>query len=383
MAKSVNGAFSVATPSAPAGGESGRQMRDVAVLVTGYADGKMQCTAIDSGEKLEVSIRKQGFSPVPEEKAAIAKYLGNVIDGKMEKSIPVGAHAAIESLLVSDKAGDNGVKSGDCRWVRLAPGNKDKIIEGIITASAFKDQVRAVQVWAPDAVEPSKLDLAAFDEQGKPRDAGAPVGSIFGIQPRVVSADGRVVATIPMQSYNRDEKRPINGADVAELIKKAESLLEGDEKLEVCLYEEFPGSNNLRVPTFGPLNSMVKRAAPHGPGEALPWGGGVLAVNGVLLLSPGKYEPALQRVVGAEHNWANDVLCSGRKTHVHNMIRGADGTERHVDPSIDIAYPNKDHQADERAQVPGQEAGSPDFDASDLTPAPEAEADASRPRARA
>lgn len=389
MAKPVGSKFDVPAPKSG----SGRKMQDMVAVLDGIdaETGTLHCTRLADGQKVDLSIRKEGYIPLEQlsPEAKTAAYVGNIIDSKMAQALPAGCNLVLEGVLLNKPKDGENVVTGDVKWVRGATTNKDKLIEGVVTLAAYRDQIARVQIWADEAVMPQDLDLSAFDAQAVPHTDKDPVKPIFGIQPRIVGADGKVLVTIPMQSWNGDAKRPISGEDVKAVIERASELLDEGEHLEVAVFREFRASNNLKLPNKGPILTMARTAAPHGPGEELPWGGGVLAVRGVVCLSPGKYNEKLGKIVGAENDWANDVLASGAKQHVHNFIKGPNGEEREVSKDIDVVFPGRKHSEAEGAEpeMPGESASAgadPEdqgFDVHDLVPA-QGQAD-SRPRMRA
>jgi len=179
-----------------------------------------------------------------------------------------------------------------------------------------------------------------------------PVKPSAGFALRAVQ-NGEVVDFTPAIAYNPETKLPPSAADAKESIEfyqKDVAERFPNAKIEVALFREYPVGPRSDLSAKGPVGTMAFTPGRMSiDGEMPRYGNSVVAGEGLLKLSTGKLMSNGKRR-GEENDWANNVLVSSAKHHVHEMVKDAQGERLKVSEQLDINYPRQ------RAEAPAPEA---------------------------
>lgn len=358
-------------------GASGKGFKcDVVVEVKAYhlSYGVIEVKEVDTGREYFVAISKYA----DQRYTAQAEWEGNHIDKRMMTNNPVGSRIALEGLTdYGDESGKTMENPLSINRVIALPVNPSKTIEGIMTLRGMKDKAFDVQVWNPKAVDNLDTLKNAFDgtvahyiqgveHHAKTGEYLARKG-VPGIQFRAVQ-DGVVVELSPaVQDHSlskdaKDKRLPLSFAE----IKDAAAFFRDHFQnrfpgctVEAAVYTSFPASQNLTYPESSPLATMAKTKGKLAQDQDYPaYGGATLAVEGVLKLSPGKLNTKTGERRGEENDWADSLMVSGKKFHVHEAITSVDGMKPVISEGLAMQYPRRPGESAEQAATQSQSASA-------------------------
>lgn len=345
----------------------GRKKFDMVVQVQGFDLAKGVLKGLDAeGKELDVTISKfQKFT------TSKGDFCGSTIDERLAKSFPTGCRAILEGCMEEPEA--DGRRQVSVNWILSAANDPNKTLEGLMTAKTFRGDVTGVMVWKPDAIAidnenmlgriASSMDdsVGRFnqrDADGKPIN---PVKPTMGILARLVNAEsGEVVQITPPLHWDSTTEQPIGGAHLNQVIDwlKEECRERPGLVGEVCLFRRYRGSKEWTLDQEhpGPVGTMGRARCKSAPDVAQPdVVGGIYGGKGILKLSPGSYDSKLGRVVGAENDFANQLVISAAKGHIAELVTGPNGEARKVHPDLKMVFPERQAPQNQAQQEAGQE----------------------------
>lgn len=349
-----------------AGKEQGRgRLRDVLVEIL-EIDEKTGVIKVK-----EVGDQEREFYAAPNERmhkdAQIVKtadFQGNLVDSRLEKAFPEGSKVVLEGLLdyTESDLGKDAEKPLQYRWLSSAPRDyvdendnvHKKVITGTISALGYtsNDEFKAINVFL-FSKEAKKVDdlVELFDEQyvalwseyQKEQETGerGPVKPKYGFALVALNKENEVVACFPpttnhagsafqdaVKGISTDENvrnwykyAPPSGEELKQIASAYEKELQGmgydDVHLEAVLVKSYSPSKNLKGTGVKRLSEM------HYPlfldknnnEPVLPrFGGGIAVVKeGVISLSPGKFNQRTNKIEGGENDFVNHLYASARR----------------------------------------------------------------------
>jgi hypothetical protein len=326
-------------------------------LVKGDEPGVIHVKDVTTGRELFVAIMDAAKGARRQD----AVMQGNMIDDRMRGNLPAGDLVVIESLIDSPGAGATVEEPAFARYVSGLPTDPNKVVQGIITLKGSTQACHSVQAWEPkalgiedlaqrkefdEAVEYYLRNLAVKNETGQ----GLPVKEIPGIQYRVINDKGELVGMSPMlinhaldqDLPNEERYKPMSTEEVVREFSAFEAYAQEKVpgcRVEAAVFNQFRASSYMTWQNDrSPQVAMCKaKSRFFFDDTTMPrFGGGVMACEGILKLSPGKIDPRKGIRVGAENQYATEVWVSGRHAHVHSMIADVNGAQIKIHPGMAV-----------------------------------------------
>jgi hypothetical protein len=352
-------------------------------LAKGDDPGVIHVKEATSGRELYVSI----MDAAKGSKRQDAVMQGNMIDDRMRGNLPAGDMIVIESLIDHPGAGATVEEPAFARYVSGLPTDPNKVVQGIITLKGSTQACHSVQAWEPKAltieevaqrtefdaaVEYYLRNISCKNETGQ----GLPIKEIPGVQYRVINEQGELVGMSPMlinhaldqDLPNEERYKPMSTEEVvrefAAFEAYAQTKIPGC-RVEATVFNQYKASSYMTWQhERSPQVAMCKaKSCFFFDDTSMPrYGGGVMACDGILKLSPGKIDPRKGVRVGADNQYATEVWVSGRHAHVHTMIADVNGEQLKIHPGMAIEQP-KPRQTQEQGtatQTPQEQLQAPE-----------------------
>lgn len=352
-------------------------------LAKGDEPGVIHVKEVNTGREVYIAIMDTAKSAKKQD----AVMQGNLIDDRMQGFLPAGDMIVIESLIDSPGAGATIEEPAFARYVSGLPTDPNKVVQGIITLKGSTQACHSVQAWEPKALTIEELaqrpefdaavdyylrNISYKNESGQ----GLPIKEIPGVQYRVINEQGELVGMSPMlinhaldqDLPNEERYKPMSTEEVvrefAAFEAYAQSKIPGC-RVEATVFNQFKASSYMTWQNErSPQVAMCKAKSRFFFDDvSMPrYGGGVMACEGILKLSPGKIDQRKGIRVGADNQYATEVWVSGRHAHVHTMIADVNGEQLKVHPgmSIEQSVPRQTQEQGQAAQVASPAPSAPD-----------------------
>lgn len=387
---------------APSGGKA--RPNDELVEVTGYDIPRavMYAKRISNGRDLEIHINADKAARARESAAARAVEIkegkrqpsatlnGALIDADMQKKMPVGSWAALESAVFQRriKEGGNERLVLEASWIDKSESNTpEKAIQGVFTVEAYGSNVQRVQHWhdhidcMQDEEALKKLaerlnqEYQAYDPEVFIPRSGVQFVAVLKTDktrqvynPETNKRDktigvGRVIDMSPRYDRHYDgseqdrEFRPLDGKSMLDNLNGYIDYLEqrfpeqaskGDITVEVAPYTSYyvipkyidnsfvldPSLSWKRINKMA--NTLAPQAIQMGDEEEPLYKGGNMAVRGILLLlgdrmvnDPVSGTPSIVKQYACKR-----LLTNGYFGPVHTLFHAADGRALEMDERL-------------------------------------------------
>jgi hypothetical protein len=346
---------------------SGGRNRDAIVEVLGY-DTEKKTMQVQEGERVfNVHIRP-GRDQSHAKPDTDPDFEGNMIDTRMSEILSPGTRIILECLTDYGQNGPDS-RSMPINWVHSTPPKENKLQTGVVSLGGHRTPqgklvTNAVNLWAPQSYKPDQLEqiAKAFDQSAQYAvdrkqlidndEKPTPRRASFGFSLRAIS-NGEVVSYTPPVTYNKEEQRPPNAADLQSTLNGFRDTLEAfgisDAQIEICVCRSFPPTTRGGIPAPRMLIDSKGKFMP-GMGEFPNFGNQAMAApNAVMKISPGKYDPRTQQMKGEHEEYVNTLLMHTKAVPLQEAILTADGQQVTLHESLEIAKPERPQQENAEA----------------------------------
>lgn len=273
-----------------------------------------------------------------------AKWFGHLIDKRMEAIIPVGDKFVAERTEFSGKFG--GSDCFECTRIHSLPDQSEgKILEGIVTVSAYKDNINFMQVWEPRSYSYENLMQVGkmLDDVCAEREAGGRPNTI-GFQFRLIKGDSVVEQSacydyIPAERDGETVIKPASLFDSKKFYDVANEFREYADsvgaKAEVMIYRNYMTSKfNNFMESNRSAAYMAKaqvKLSPESDGfiEGKCW-----AVRGIAAFTEDQYDKKAKAEV--KRNLVQKLFVSGVAGSVQAWVRTSDGQKVTLSSALKI-----------------------------------------------
>jgi hypothetical protein len=374
---------------------SGGRNRDAIVEVLGY-DTEKKTMQVQEGERVfNVHIRP-GRDKSHAKPDTDPDFEGNMIDKRMSEILSPGSRIILECLTDYGQDGPDS-RSMPVNWVHSTPPKENKLQTGVVSLGGHRTPqgklvTNAVNLWAPQSYKPDQLDqiAKAFDQSAQyavdrkqlidNEEKPTPRRASFGFSLRAIK-DGEVVSYTPPVTYNKEEQRPPNAADLQSTLDGFRDTLEAfslsDAQIEICVCRSFPPTTRGGIPAPRMLIDSKGKFMP-GMGDFPGLGNQAMAApNAVMKISPGKYDPRTQQMKGEHEEYVNTLLMHTKAVPLQEAILSADGQQLKLHETLEIAKPERPQQAETEAPTEQDHAAAPPAPAQQASASPKPQAPAS------
>lgn len=330
-------------------------------------------------------------------------WMGHSIDKQMEKNYPVGSKIILQKSKVLKN--NNGVAETEVQRIHGVPNAEpDKTFQGIVTVTARTDENRLkriarVQHWNANGIDVNNSE--SLEALAKEIDKGCEgylqtIGKwnvtlpTTGVQFRALMKTDRTYALNNTPIYEavnfsipfdwmpgpddengkeiKDQAHPMTGKEMLDFVEAYIDYISNHEQfkdhlddmlIEVAPYRSYPASNNKQLQlTFGdpqrdanadknPLFQLANQQNYLDIEQSDKLQGRNYAVNGIIQLSPNKYEKVNGVLTEIPSYWVNNLHVNHTKGHVHAMVRTQEGFKVDLHPNLKLIYNRKAENTDQ------------------------------------
>lgn len=359
--------------------------KDVVAEVIGYPrlgvgtdSGVLHARDISSGQELFVSIVKNNQGQFNDK----APMQGNMIDSRMKDFLHPGDMVVIESMVDGPDVGKTVDKPAFARYISSLPANENKIVHGILTMHGSTKSCFDVQKWEPRAIDIEELaqriefsDAADFYDRNLAHQnqtgRGLGIKEIPGVQFRIIDSNNQLIGMSPQllnhsldESLPKEERyKPLTTEEIVVEFSEFEAWAKQEFpecRVDAAVFLQYKGSNYLtwqkEIGKDNENNPVLKNVPGYiqklnmcmGKGRLLAsddasfpkFGGGVLACEGVIKVSPGKIDQRRGVKIGEENQFASQIWVNGEHRHVHAMVADVTGQNLKIHPKMMVELPN-------------------------------------------
>lgn len=333
----------------------------------------------------EDAIARNNKSAIEKGLEQTSKFKGHLIDDKMARDMPPGGLAVIERSEIKGKITKDQEEVFQIegqRVINVPNPEPGKVVEGIITVSAWDKKVNFVQHWNETAVSGddqegieslSKLMDEAVENYGKKVGPAGKERSMVrpsvGIQLRAIVPHSdpenpktkyMVIDTsgpldyIPAQKDDAGEVvqpgHPLDSENFKQYLQGYTDYVNenhnanGDVRVEICPYFNYPASSQSTTLTIkdnanDPIAQMASAETRLSQDEDSKWVGKNWAVKGILQISRDSEIREGRQITFVDAFYVNKIHANNIKGHVHSWVNSSDGGKTVPHPKLQRIRP--------------------------------------------